>query len=83
MVDWTVFVDKPFFDSKAEIQDAKDAYKSVLSDVGANLPYFDEHDMRMVSETYNGTTSTRVVFRVNWDLSTARQMLKDMFISLK
>ncbi len=59
VVDWTVFVDKPFFDSKAEIQDAKDAYKSVLSDVGANLPYFDEHDMRMVSETYNGTTSTK------------------------
>ena len=54
-----MFVDKPFFDSKAEIQDAKDAYKSVLSDVGANLPYFDEHDMRMVSETYNGTTSTK------------------------
>lgn len=59
IVDWTVFVDKPFFESKAEIQSAADAYKSVLSDVGANLPYFDEHDVRMVNETLNGTTSTK------------------------
>lgn len=59
IVDWTVFVDKPFFESKAEIQSAADAYKSVLSDVGANQPYFDEHDVRMVNETLNGTTSTK------------------------
>lgn len=55
VVDWTVFVDKPFFESYANIEPARLAYKTVLSDVGANMPVFDEHDARMVDETFNGT----------------------------
>lgn len=54
-VDWTVFVSNPFFESYADIEPARLAFKTVLSDVGANQPYFDEHDARMVSETLNGT----------------------------
>lgn len=55
VVDWTVFVDKPFFPSYATVEKAKDAYKSVLSDVGCNMPLFDEHDQRIVNETLTGT----------------------------
>lgn len=53
-----VFVDAPFYESLATIQTAEIAYKSVLSDVGANQPFFDEHDTRMVKETLTKTTST-------------------------
>lgn len=35
---YEVFPDEPFFPSYATIHTAKDAYKSVLSDVGCNLP---------------------------------------------
>jgi hypothetical protein len=37
------------------MQTAEEAYKSVLSDVGANEPVFDDHDVRVVKETLNGT----------------------------
>ncbi len=53
-----VFVDAPFYESLATVQTAELAYKSVLSDVGANQPFFDEHDVRMVNETLTKTTST-------------------------
>ena len=49
------WVDEPFFPSYAKIESARDAYKTVLSDVGANMPVFDDHDKRMVDETLNGT----------------------------
>lgn len=52
-VTWQLFVDKPFFPSYAKIESAKDAYKSVLSDVGANLPQVDNTDARIVSEVLN------------------------------
>lgn len=55
---WQVFVDKPFFTSEATIESAKAAYKDVLSDVGCNMPYLDNHDKRMINETISGTTST-------------------------
>jgi len=55
VLDWTVFVDKPFFPSYATIETAKDAYKSVTSDVGCTLPIFDDHDKRIVNETLTGT----------------------------
>lgn len=55
IVDWTVFVNQPFFPSYASIESAKDAYKSVLSNVGCNMPVFDDHDKRIVNETLNGT----------------------------
>ncbi|WP_442795449.1 T9SS type A sorting domain-containing protein [Pelobium manganitolerans] len=51
------FVDVPFFDSYVTTQSAYHAYKVVLSDVGANQPFFDLHDVRMINETLNGTYS--------------------------
>lgn len=54
-VDYETFVDKPFFPSYVETQSAKAAYKNVLSDVGANQPFFDKHDNRIVDETLKGT----------------------------
>jgi len=54
-LDWEVFVDKPFFPSYAKIETAKDAFKTVLSDVGCNLPLFDDHDKRIINEVKNGT----------------------------
>ena len=57
--DWQVFVNKPFFASEATVESAKAAYKDVLSDVGCNMPYLDNHDKRMIHETINGTTSTK------------------------
>jgi hypothetical protein len=58
VVDWTVFVEQPFFESMATVETAEEAYQNVLSDVGCNLPELDNHDQRMVSETLNGTTTT-------------------------
>jgi hypothetical protein len=58
VVNWTVFQDKPFFPSYADIESAESAYKNVLSDVGCNMPVLDNHDTRMVNETIAGTTTT-------------------------
>lgn len=52
--EYPVWVDTPFFDSHVETQSAEAAYKRVLSDVGANQP-LDEHDVRIIGETLNGT----------------------------
>jgi hypothetical protein len=54
-VDYETFVDKPFFPSYVATQSATAAYKNVLSDVGANQPFFDQHDNRIVDETLKGT----------------------------
>lgn len=54
-VEYETFVDKPFFESYVNTQSAKAAYKNVLSDVGANQPFFDKHDKRIVDETLKGT----------------------------
>lgn len=58
-VTWDVFVNSPFFPSLGEIGTAREAYKNVLSDVGCNQPFADNHDRRMVTETISGTTSTK------------------------
>ena len=55
VLDWDVWVDEPFFPSYAEIETAQGAYMSTLSDVGCNMPMFDEHDQRVVLETLKGT----------------------------
>lgn len=55
MVNYETFVDKPFFPSFVNTQSARAAYKDVLSDVGANQPFFDKHDKRIVEETLKGT----------------------------
>ena len=62
-VDWTVWVDQPWWDSHATVHDAQTAYRSVLSDVGCTLPVTDEHDARILDEvrlgtyTYTGSSS--------------------------
>jgi len=50
---------EPFFPSYATIHTAKEAYKQVLSDVGATLPAFDDHDQRVVRETLEGSWTFR------------------------
>lgn len=57
VLDWTVFVNKPFFPSYATITSASDAFKSVLSDVGCTQPVLDDHDKRVIDETLKGTTT--------------------------
>jgi len=49
------WVNAAFFPSYATVQNVTDAYKDVLSDVGATLPIFDDHDQRMIKETWTGT----------------------------
>ena len=57
IVEYDTFVDKPFFESYVETQSAIQAYKNVLSDVGATQPFFDKHDQRIIDETLKGTYS--------------------------
>ncbi len=57
-LDWTVFVEEPFFESYAQVETADAAFRNVLSDVGCNQPAMTNHDERIVSETLLGTTST-------------------------
>ncbi|WP_418262440.1 T9SS C-terminal target domain-containing protein [Flavobacterium faecale] len=54
-VDYDVFLSKPFFEPHVKPQSARAAYKDVLSDVGANQPFFDKHDQRIIKETLKGT----------------------------
>ena len=51
---YETFVAAPFFPSFVETQSARDAYKRVLSNVGANSP-LDDHDRRVIGETLAGT----------------------------
>jgi hypothetical protein len=57
--DYSPWVDSAFFPSFAEIQTAGDAYKNVLSDVGCTQPVFDDHDIRIINETSNGSYTYR------------------------
>ena len=54
---YPVWVDTPFFPSALSVttQTALGAYKRVLSDVGANRPRIDDHDVRVIQETLAGT----------------------------
>ena len=55
---WDIFPKSgPFFPSYATIHSAKDAYKVVLSDAGANQPYQTPREIRLINETKNGTTT--------------------------
>lgn len=53
---WT---DRPWFASYARVQSAVEAYKDVLSDVGANMPVLDHHDSRIIRETITGVPTFR------------------------
>jgi hypothetical protein len=55
VVNWETWVTSPFFPSYVQTQNATDAYKRVLSNVGATQPQFDTHDQRIITETLNGT----------------------------
>ena len=55
VLDWTLWRAKPFFESYANVQSAKAAYKDVLSDVGQRMPVLDAHDARVIDETKTGT----------------------------
>lgn len=55
IVNWETWVNTPFFESYVNTQSAREAYKRVLSNVGANQPVFDDHDKRMVRETRDST----------------------------
>lgn len=61
VLDWEPWSAEPFFLSYANVETAEAAYKNTLSDVGCTQPFFDLHDQRMVSETFNKTTSTKGV----------------------
>ncbi|MEO6478380.1 MAG: T9SS C-terminal target domain-containing protein [Luteolibacter sp.] len=52
---YSPWVSTPFFPSYATVQSAGDAYKIVLSDVGCSQPMIDDHDIRVITETKNGT----------------------------
>ncbi len=54
-VQYETFVTQPFFPSYVNTQDAYQAYKNVLSDVGCTQPVFDDHDIRIVNETRDST----------------------------
>lgn len=51
---YSPWVDQPFFPSHATVEPAQQAYKSVLSDVGCNLPRQDGIDARIIDETLEG-----------------------------
>jgi hypothetical protein len=52
---YDAWVDAPFFPSHAAVSSAEEAYKSVLSDVGNALPVLDDHDVRVIAETRDGS----------------------------
>lgn len=54
-VNYSPWVDAPFFPSYVATSSAYEAYSRVLSDVGANQPALDDHDTRVISETLTGT----------------------------
>lgn len=53
--DYNTYLNSAFFPSHVTTYSAEEAYKNVLSDVGANQPVFDDHDIRVVQETLKGT----------------------------
>ena len=54
-IDYETYVEKPFFVPHVKTHTARQAYKNVLSDVGANQPQTDMHDKRIIRETRDST----------------------------
>jgi hypothetical protein len=67
-VRYRTFVDKPFFASHATLLSAQNAFKSVISDCGANMPMLDEHDTRIINETINKTWKYKGSVTGKWGL---------------
>ena len=57
VVNYETFVSQPFYPTYVSTQSAGNAYKMVLSDVGANQPILADQDIRVINETKNGTTT--------------------------
>lgn len=57
VLSWEPWSAEPFFPSLANIESAEAAYYNVLSDVGCTLPFFNDHDKRIVRETATRTTT--------------------------
>jgi hypothetical protein len=55
---YSPWVSAPFFPNYVSTHSAGEAYKRVLSDVGANQP-LDDHDTRVIAETRDGTFAFR------------------------
>jgi len=56
---WPATVPDSFFEHYVTTQSAADAYNDVLADVGCNRPMLDDHDIRIINETHNGTFTYR------------------------
>jgi pectate lyase len=54
-VEKLVRVDRPLFEPFVKTQTAKEAFKDVLKNVGANFPKQDAIDRRVIDEALNGT----------------------------
>ena len=53
----TLVVPSPFFPSHVVTESAEEARESVLRDVGCNCPMLDDHDLRVIQETQDGTAT--------------------------
>ncbi len=53
--DYESVVDAPFFPSYAKIHTAQEAFKIVTSEAGATMPVRDDHHVRVVKETVEGS----------------------------
>ena len=52
--DYSPWSETQFFEPHVKTQSAREAYESVLGNVGCNLPALDEHDRRVIQEVRNG-----------------------------
>ncbi len=53
-----IIIKQPMFESYVKTDTAPDAYKSVIADVGANIPHYDSVDARALDDVKNRTTHT-------------------------
>lgn len=54
---YETFVSSPFFEPHVTTQTASQAFRHVLCDTGCNQPLPDDHDIRIIRETRDGTTT--------------------------
>ncbi|ESK84065.1 pectate lyase [Moniliophthora roreri MCA 2997] len=71
------FLDNPFTPNTIEYQSVTEAYKRVLSDVGANVPSLDDRDKRIIKGTHSGTTTYTGSGLESWPATTRPSWDKD------